>query len=500
MAAVMYNEYFGFLEAPFSATPSSRFFYSNEFYQEALANLRYGIEWRKGLIAMSGEVGTGKTTLLMKMMRGLEAKTQAIFISYDHLTYTELLRLIASELGLQDDGEDRIATVEHLRDYLIAQHIKGRTVALLIDEAQNLSDEMFESVRFLSNFGADTDNLLQIVLTGQPELETRLDQPSLRHLKQRIVIHCRLAPLGQEEVSRYIDFRLHEAGYHGKPLFIREVLRQIAFYSAGIPRLINIICDNALLLAFAASTKKITAQMIDEVARDMGLRKEIQSANQPSTKDLIVVEDQTPSKELVVSEAIDESMMPPRERQKNGSARIPIGISLALITVGGAAGGLYSQQVKGYLQKAPARENAPISAEFDQNTSLIGARADMPVAIPLKDVVSVSDGKLENTSQPTRTKPERTEADRDTATKESKELGTFDVGAPFSFLRATPRANAKIIATLTPPAQVKVLSMKGDYFRVQTVFEGRTVRGYVHREDAFFERVSDSRQRKSRNQ
>ena len=111
----MYNEYFGFLELPFSATPTARFFYSNDFYQEALANLRYGIEWRKGLIAMSGEVGTGKTTLLMKMMRGLEDKTQAIFISYDHLTETELLRLISSELKLKDDGEDRIAIVEHLR-------------------------------------------------------------------------------------------------------------------------------------------------------------------------------------------------------------------------------------------------------------------------------------------------------------------------------------------------------------------------------------------------
>ena len=498
----MYNDYFGFLELPFSATPTARFFYSNDFYQEALANLRYGIEWRKGLIAMSGEVGTGKTTLLMKMMRGLEDKTQAIFISYDHLTETELLRLISSELKLKDDGEDRIAIVEHLRDYLIGEHIKGRTVALLIDEAQNLSDEMFESIRFLSNFGADTDNLLQIVLTGQPELETRLDQPSLRHLRQRIVIHCRLAPLRQDEVSRYIDFRLKEAGYCGKALFIPEVMGQIAFYSAGIPRLINIICDNALLLAFAASTKKITPQMIDEVVRDMGLRKEIQTSDQPSTKDLIAVDDQTPARELGASEALEMPIMPPPERQRNGSARIPIGISLALITVGGAAGALYSQQVKGYLQKAPARENAPISADFEQNASLTAAPGDIPAAIPINDVVAVSDGKMGNTSwEPAPpTKPERTETDRENATKESKHLGTFDVAGPFSFVRATPDANAKIIATLTPPAQVKVLSMKGDYFRIQTVLEGRTVRGYVHRADAFFERVSDSRSRKTRNQ
>ena len=147
IGAPMYNEYFGFLESPFSASPNSRFFYINDLYQEALANLRYGIGWRKGLIVMTGEVGTGKTTLLGKIMRSLEATIHPVFISYDHLTYNELLRLISRELGLACDGQDRLATVERLREYLIAQHKKDHIVALLIDEAQNLSDEMFEDIR-----------------------------------------------------------------------------------------------------------------------------------------------------------------------------------------------------------------------------------------------------------------------------------------------------------------------------------------------------------------
>ncbi|MGH7784292.1 MAG: hypothetical protein ACREO5_10685, partial [Candidatus Binatia bacterium] len=317
------------------------------------------------------------------------------------------------------------------------------------------------------------------------------------------VIHCRLAPLRRDEVTRYIDFRLQEAGYRGKGLFVPEVVGHIAVYSAGIPRLINIICDNALLLAFAASKKKITPEMIHEAARDLGLKQ----SETPGLKELISIDDQLQSTDLVVSGDSGELTMPPPERQKSGSARIPIGISLALITVGGAAGGLYSQQVKGYLQKAPApKNNTTVSANFEQNTSLIAARDQIPATVPLSERVVVTGPRTDkprsqgDKSQPMTSKVERTEpVDRDGSTKEEKaELGTFEVGAPFSFVRATPRANAKIIATLTPPAQVKVVSMKGDYFRIQTVLEGRTIRGYVHREDAFFERISDRRQRKTR--
>src|SRR5512142_1540646 len=231
----MYNEHFGFQQSPFSAAPSSRFFYVNEQYQESLANLRYCIEWKKGLIVMTGEVGTGKTTLLGKTIASLGAATHPVFVSYNHLTYPELLRLISKQLDLNADSQDRVASVEQLREHLIAQHEKGHIVALLIDEAQGLSDEMFEEIRFLSNFENEAEKLIQIVLTGQPERERRLDQPSLRHIKQRVVVHCRLAPLERDEVGRYIATRLGQAGHQGGDLFNPDAVARIARYSRGIP-------------------------------------------------------------------------------------------------------------------------------------------------------------------------------------------------------------------------------------------------------------------------
>ena len=267
----MYNEHFGFLAPPFSATPDSRIFYDNELYREAFANLRYGIEWRKGLILLTGDVGTGKTTLLDKIIRDLGSTIQVIFISYDQLNSTELIQLVSRELGLVGDPQDRVSSIEQLRYYLIAQFRRRRIVALLIDEAQNLSDETFESIRFLSNFQYGGEKLLQIVLTGQPELQIRLNHPKLHHLKQRIVIHSRLTPLTNDEVSRYITFRVRGAGFRGKDLFDAEVLADISLFSGGIPRLINIISDNALLLAYADGKKTVTTEIVQEVARDLGL-------------------------------------------------------------------------------------------------------------------------------------------------------------------------------------------------------------------------------------
>src|SRR5918995_406041 len=267
----MYNEHFGFLAPPFSATPDSRIFYDNQLYREAFANLRYGIEWRKGLIVLTGEVGTGKTTLLDKIIRDLGSMIQVIFISYDQLNSTELIRLVSRELGMVSDRQDRVSSIEQLRQYLIAQFCRRRIVALLIDEAQNLSDETFESVRFLSNFQYGGEKLIQIVLTGPPQLQIRLNQPKLHHLKQRIIIHSRLTPLTNDEVSRYIIFRVRGVGFRGKDLFGAEVLADISLFSGGIPRLINIICDNALLLAYADGRKTVTSEIVQEVARDLGL-------------------------------------------------------------------------------------------------------------------------------------------------------------------------------------------------------------------------------------
>ena len=277
----MYQQYFGFREEPFSITPNPRFFYANSVYLEAYANLRYGIEAKKGFIAVTGEVGTGKTTLLRKLMLSLEKTIHTVLIFNTDVTFNELLRVILRELGLPTEGKDRLSMVEELNDYLIEQLEQGRVVCLLIDEVQNLSDESLEGLRLLSNLESDQHKLLQIVLMGQPEFQAKLDQPHLRQLKQRIAIRCEIGRLQDDEISSYINFRLRAAGCVSDDLFHPYAVEQIAMYSRGIPRLINVICDNALLIAFASSQKNVSANVIGEVARDLRLT----SGNQLTEKD-----------------------------------------------------------------------------------------------------------------------------------------------------------------------------------------------------------------------
>jgi type II secretory pathway predicted ATPase ExeA len=267
----MYNNHFGFRESPFSLTPNPDLFYANRVYHEAYANLRYATESKKGFVALTGEVGTGKTTLLRKLMRDLRHTTRFAFVFNTSLAFEELLQVILSDLGLPAQAKDKLAMLRELNEYLIEQLEKGYVVCLLIDEAQNLSDDSLEGLRLLSNFETNREKLLQIVLIGQPELKARLDRPALRQLKQRIAIHCEITPLKTEEVGPYITFRLRAAGYQGKHLFDAAAIHEIAVYSKGIPRLINVICDNALLMAFAASRKTVSVHLIREAARDLRL-------------------------------------------------------------------------------------------------------------------------------------------------------------------------------------------------------------------------------------
>jgi general secretion pathway protein A len=267
----MYEQHFGFQESPFSITPDPRFFYANSVYLEAYANLRYGIEAKKGFIAITGEVGTGKTTLLRKLMLSLDKTIQTVLVFNTDVTFNELLRVILRELGLPTAGKDRLGMVEELNDYLIEQLERGQTVCLLIDEVQYLSDESLEGLRLLSNLETDRQKLLQIVLIGQPEFQAKLDQPHLRQLKQRIAIRCEISRLRDDEVGSYINFRLRMAGCDNPELFHTDAIEKIAFYSKGIPRVINVICDNALVIAFAGSQTSVSRDVIGEVVRDLRL-------------------------------------------------------------------------------------------------------------------------------------------------------------------------------------------------------------------------------------
>ena len=209
--------------------------------------MRYGIEARKGFIVVTGEVGTGKTTLLKAVMQNVESTVHTAFIFNPKLSFSQLVRSILTDLGIAESSQDRFTLIAKLNNYLIEQLKKDHVVAILIDEAQDLSDELLEEIRLLSNLETDRGRLIQIVLMGQPEFEQRLDQPHLRQLKQRIALRCRLTPLPRSRSGLLYKLPAQDGGYQGKELFEAKAVEKISLNSQGIPRLINVICDNALL-------------------------------------------------------------------------------------------------------------------------------------------------------------------------------------------------------------------------------------------------------------
>jgi general secretion pathway protein A len=267
----MYTDYFGFRERPFSITPDPRFFYTNPRYQEAYASLLYGIHERRGFIVLTGEIGTGKTTLLRRLMENMEPHIRFVFFYNTTLPYEEILDFIGQELGLQVKEAGQLRKIQMLNRFLVDRLVNGEIVVLLIDEAQNLGEDVLENLRLLSNLETSTEKLLQIVLVGQPELEVKLNRYELRQLKQRIAIQCRLERLDDDEVGPFIHYRLSAVGYKRQQLFSPDAIQEIAYYSKGFPRLINILCDNALLIAYARSQKRISPELVREAAEDLRL-------------------------------------------------------------------------------------------------------------------------------------------------------------------------------------------------------------------------------------
>jgi type II secretory pathway predicted ATPase ExeA len=340
----MYGKHFGLEELPFSVTPDPRFSYTNSLYREAFANLRYGIETRKGFIVITGEAGTGKTTLLRRLMRTVETSVHTAFIFNTHLDFTELLRLVLGDLGIAHSASDRLTLMAQLNDYLIEQLHKDHVVSVLVDEAQDLSDAMLEELRLLSNLETDRAKLIQIVLMGQPELERKLDQPELRQLKQRVAVRCRLAPLRSDEVAPYINSRLQTVGYKGKELFDFGSVQKIALCSRGIPRLVNVICDNALLIAYATSQSKVSAKIIDEVARDLRLTEPPQvkatEERKPASRQAVYDDERWRSEAEEFPAVLKQPSRQPQD--KRSRAGVTIAIVLAVIVLAGTL--LYSQQ------------------------------------------------------------------------------------------------------------------------------------------------------------
>ncbi len=258
----MYLSFYGFKEAPFAITPDPRFLYYAQRHREAFDHLMYGIEHRKGFIELTGEVGSGKTTLCRAVLANLSRRVQTSLILNPWLTETQLLRAILRDFGLEIRGRDRLACLDMLNAFLLDQLHRGNNVALIIDEAQDLTPAVLEQVRLLSNLETDQHKLLQIVLCGQPELKQRLAAPALRQLRQRITVRCQLFPLTESEATHYIEHRLKLAGWTGDALFVDEAVHRVADYSQGIPRLINAVCDVALLAGYVAGARRIDAACV----------------------------------------------------------------------------------------------------------------------------------------------------------------------------------------------------------------------------------------------
>jgi general secretion pathway protein A len=268
----MYNAFFGFHESPFNLSPDPAFLYRSPQHEEALANLIYGVRSRKGFIALTGEVGTGKTTMLECLRDYLDLQQfEFAFVFNSRLTPGQFFEMIAYDFDLQCDRKSKTDVLFALNTLLIDQAERGRTAVLIVDEAHNLEWDVLEEIRLLGNLENRQGKLLQIILSGQPELDRKLDTANLRQLKQRIVLRCTLNPLSCEETHEYIDARLTQAGVANQALFSPDMIDAIHTRSSGIPRIINALCDNLLVTAFAMEQRATTIEMLDEICSDMRL-------------------------------------------------------------------------------------------------------------------------------------------------------------------------------------------------------------------------------------
>jgi len=266
----MYLEFYGLREMPFNITPDPKFLFFTPKHREAFDHLLYGIEQRKGFIELVGEVGAGKTTLCRAVLLSLPRNIETALILNPALSGTQLIRAILNDLGCPPVSSDRLELTEQLNTYLLEKANAGINVAVIIDEAQNLTPEIMEEVRLLSNLETDQHKLMQIILAGQPELETRLAAPSLRQLRQRIMVKCRLVPLNEEETGRYIAHRLRMAGAGEELFFDAAAVKLVYRKTGGVPRLINKLCDRALLAGFAGGTSVIRKPEVRLALTELG--------------------------------------------------------------------------------------------------------------------------------------------------------------------------------------------------------------------------------------
>ena len=268
----MYKRFFGLQANPFNVNPDPRYLFLTKYTEEALACLTYGIQSRKGFVLLTGEVGTGKTTLINKLLSWLrQQRVATAFVFNSMMDVPQFLDYMMTDFGIPSSSREKSQIVLHFNNWLLERYRAGENAVLIIDEAQNLSDEVLEEIRLMTNLETFTEKLLQIVLVGQPELEDKLRRPQLRQLRQRVMLRAKTHPLLPQETSVYIAQRLRIAGANGHEIFTSEALSAIHHYSQGIPRVVNLICEHCLINGFADQLRVVTAEAVKAVARDFEL-------------------------------------------------------------------------------------------------------------------------------------------------------------------------------------------------------------------------------------
>ncbi len=267
----MYRAHFGLLKNPFEMTPDPSFLHLGEAHREAFATLVYAVRARKGFVLLTGEVGTGKTTLVHALLARMDSNSLSAFIFNPRLDPLDFFRLLFDEYEIKEKCSTKAEYLLALNRFLIARIKQNLATVLIVDEAQNLSPEMLEEIRLLSNLETATSKLLQIVLVGQPELKAMLARPELRQLRQRIVLRFDLQPMAEAEMREYVNERLSLAGYTGDGLFKKSAFRELYRVTGGVPRLINVVSDGALLSAYAQDAVTIESKIVRDVANDLEL-------------------------------------------------------------------------------------------------------------------------------------------------------------------------------------------------------------------------------------
>src|ERR1700744_6493112 len=281
----MYKSFFGLTDNPFKLNPAPRFLYFTKEIEEAFSGLKYGIQNRKGFITLTGEVGTGKTTLVNRLLDWLHDKqvlTASLFNS--RMNSSQLFDFILAEFGISCDSRRKSELLMELNGFLLDPLRAGETTVLIVDEAQNLTYPVLEEIRLLTNLETSTEKLLQVVLSGQPELEEKLKLPQLRQLRQRIMLRCKTSALSKEQTHDYIVERLRIAGADGIAIFSPEAVAIVHKYSVGIPRVINLLCEHSLINAYVEQQRPISAKIVEEVTKEFEFDEEPPPAPPQSMK------------------------------------------------------------------------------------------------------------------------------------------------------------------------------------------------------------------------